>query len=77
MIQKVLPFTEVEQSDTHGLTVNISVPMTSHKARLPVFAFVCGGGWMTGSAVYPHYDLGPITRMSLDLGQPMIAVGIK
>lgn len=76
-VQKSLPFTPCEQSDTDGLTLNISVPITIETPTdLPVFTFVHGGGWMTGSTAYPQYDLVEITRLSVEVGMPMIAVGI-
>lgn len=77
MIQKVLPATKVVSSDTEGLTLNISVPTIQSTASLPVFVFVHGGGWMTGSTVYPQYDLGLLTKLSWELGTPMVSVGIK
>lgn len=76
-VQKSLPFTQCEQSDTEGLTLNISVPTTIETPTgLPVITFVHGGGWMTGSTVYPQYDLAEITRLSVEAGMPMISVGI-
>ncbi|KAK5061076.1 hypothetical protein LTR84_007617 [Exophiala bonariae] len=77
-VQKSIPFTPCEQSDTEGLTLNISVPAVVRNSNgLPVFTFVHGGGWVTGSTVYPQYDLAAITRLSVEAGMPMISVGIS
>ncbi|KEF53158.1 uncharacterized protein A1O9_10606 [Exophiala aquamarina CBS 119918] len=66
-VQKTIPFTQCEQSDTEGLTLNISVPTAVRNSTgLPVFTFVHGGGWVTGSIVYPQYDLAAITRLSVE-----------
>ena len=77
MIQKSLPFQDFEQSDTRCLTLNISVPNLPGDTSLPVLAFVHGGGFMTGSRSFPQYDLTLITGMSVEIGTPMICVGIK
>lgn len=45
--------------------------------QLPVVAFVHGGGFVTGSANWPQYDLGPLVERSVKVGKPVIAVGIK
>jgi carboxylesterase type B len=76
-VQKSLPIEECEQSDIEGLTLNINVPTVGTAVYLPVFVFVCGGGFTSGSAVYPEYDLARITYMSAGLGMPMISVGLK
>ena len=44
---------------------------------MPVLALVHGGAFATGSSSYPQYDLALITKMSVETGMPMIAVGIK
>lgn len=77
IVQKCLPIQECEQSDTEGLTLSINVPTTSTALGLPVLVFVCGGGFTSGSADYPEYDLARITQMSVELDMPMISVGIK
>ena len=77
IFQKTLPYREVQQSDIGGLTLNITAPSVEHVPSLPVLVFVYGGGFTTGSTVYPQYDLLPITQMSIDIGTPMISVGIK
>lgn len=79
IVQKHLPIEACEQSDIHGLTLNVNVPtqQVNTALALPVFVFVCGGGFTSGSTVYPEYDLARITQMSAELEMPMIAVGIK
>ncbi len=76
-MQKRLPIQPWEQSDTDGLTLNINVPIVDTAVNLPVLVFVPGGGFTSGSADYPEYDLARITQMSVDLGQPMLSVGVK
>jgi len=80
LIQQTLPSPEFEQSDTECLTLNIAVPhieTSGASSRWPVLALVHGGAFATGSSSYPQYDLGRIVQRSVELGQPMIAVGIK
>ncbi|KAJ9632940.1 hypothetical protein H2204_007508 [Knufia peltigerae] len=77
IVQRHLPFEEWEQSDLHGLTINVYVPDGKPRDKLPVFVFVCGGGFTSGSGDYPEYDLGRITKMSADLGTPMVSVGLN
>ena len=78
LFQKSLPFSKFEQSDTECLTLNISTPQdTSQNDQLPVMVFVHGGGFAGGSSSYPHYNLAPITAMSVDARMPMISVGVK
>ncbi len=74
-----LPSPEFEQSDIDCLTLNIAVPDVEPKdgATWPVLALVHGGAFATGSSSYPQYDLGRIVQISVEMGQPMIAVGIK
>lgn len=36
-----------------------------------------GGGFATGSASWPQWDLAPLVERSVKLGSPVIAVGIK
>lgn len=78
LIQKSLPFTPFTQSDTECLNLNISVPEGSgSESKLPVMVFVHGGGFVGGSSSYPHYNLAPITAMSVQAGIPMVSVGVK
>lgn len=81
-LQHELPTTpKYSYSDTECLTVNISVP--SKQVRddfgpgLPVLAFIHGGGFVTGSASWPQWDLAALVELSVKAGTPMVAVGIK
>jgi carboxylesterase type B len=81
LIQHSLPSPAFEQSDTECLTLNMAVPHTTDPkpkgSPWPVLALVHGGAFATGSSSYPQYDLARIVQMSVDMGQPIIAVGIK
>lgn len=71
----------VTMSDTECLNLNITVPVTAGKspreAKLPVMAFIHGGGFNGGSNRYPQYDMARLVRLSAALGQPMIVVSLK
>lgn len=81
MLQHALPHPEYSFSDTECLTLNVSMP--SYKARgevagpLPVVVFVHGGGFVTGSANWPQWDLALLVERSVESGSPVIAVGVK
>lgn len=81
LFQHALPHPEYQFSDTECLTLNVSVP--SEKAQntaagpLPVIVFMHGGGFMTGSANWPQYDLAALVEQSDKVGSPVVAVGIK
>ncbi|KAJ9149933.1 Sterol esterase [Pleurostoma richardsiae] len=77
LIQKSLPYSPFRQSDTQCLTLNITAPRSCDSSRAPVLVFVHGGAFATGSSSYPQYDLGPITHMSVEMGTPIVAVGIN
>lgn len=77
LIQHALPFEKFQFSDTECLTLNVSVPAGAVQGPLPVVAFVHGGGFVTGSANWPQYDLAPLVERSVSTGKPIIAVGIK
>lgn len=78
LIQKTLPFEPFHQSDTQCLTLNISAPSSDgSRSLLPVMVFIHGGAFTAGSSSFPQYDLGPITNMSIEVGTPMVCVGIK
>lgn len=78
LIQHALPFDKEKFhfSDTECLTLNVSLPADA-KGPLPVVAFVHGGGFVTGSANWPQYDLAPLVERSVKIGKPVIAVAIK
>ena len=78
LIQHSLPSPQFEQLDTECLTLNLAVPHTeANGSPWPVLALVHGGAFATGSSSYPQYDLARIVQMSVEMGQPIIAVGIK
>ncbi|KAK4207424.1 putative carboxylesterase [Rhypophila decipiens] len=79
LIQHALPSPEFEQSDIECLTLNLAVPDVEQEGTRtwPVLALVHGGAFATGSSSYPQYDLGHIVQRSVEMGQPVIAVGIN
>lgn len=81
LIQQSLPTTHLNlrQSDLDGLNLNVTVPTSALKGgvKLPVFAFIHGGGFAGGSATWPQYDFARIVELSVNKGTPIIAVGIK
>lgn len=82
LLQHALPVGKFQFSDTECLTLNVSVPARpaqepKPEPLLPVVAFVHGGGFVTGSANWPQYDLAPLVERSVAVGKPVIAVGIK
>jgi carboxylesterase type B len=78
LIQARLPFAQFKQSATECLTLNISLPNNAPPdSGLPVMVFVHGGGFASGSANHPQYNLTRIVDMSVKDGIPIIAVGLK
>ncbi|PNS18120.1 hypothetical protein CAC42_3565 [Sphaceloma murrayae] len=78
LIQQPLSFTDRSMSDLTSLCLSITVPAnTPASAKLPVFAFVHGGGFALGSTTWPQYDFARLVRMSVERGTPMIGVGIN
>jgi carboxylesterase type B len=66
-------------SDVDGLNLNIYVPSEGLTAgrKLPVFAFIHGGGFNGGSSSFPPYDMTRFIRLSIQKGMPVIAVSLK
>lgn len=69
-------------SDTEGLNMNITVPLDAegglrHDRKLPVFAYIHGGGFHSGSATWPQYDMTNFVRLSRDKGRCCIALAFK
>lgn len=69
-------------SDTEGLNLNITIPKTADGTpiadqKLPVYAFIHGGGFQGGSSHFPQYDLARFVHLSAAKGMPLIAVSIK
>ncbi|KAH8595663.1 putative carboxylesterase [Bisporella sp. PMI_857] len=79
LIQKSLPITEAPQSETECLNLNITAPVEtlSESSALPVFVFIHGGGFGTGSNSWPQYDQGRIIQLSRDMRTPVVGVGIN
>lgn len=81
LLQHALPHPEYAFSDTECLTLNVSAPSLESRAQapglLPVVVFVHGGGFVTGSANWPQYDLARLVERSVGKGNPVIAVGIN
>ena len=72
----------VTMSDTEGLVLNISVPTSPDgkvlgSGKLPVLAFIHGGGFNVGSAGFVQYDLSRFVQLSAKKGMPVIAVSMK
>lgn len=77
-IQQTLPHPPLPQSDIDCLNLNITVPAnTAPDAKLPVFVFVHGGGFIIGSNAWPQADQAKLVALSAELGTPVIGVGIK
>ncbi|KAL2783217.1 Alpha/Beta hydrolase protein [Aspergillus keveii] len=77
LLQHSLPCPELSQSDTECLTLNFAVPEVIHAGSLPVLLMVHGGAFVTGSSSYPQYDLARITKLSIEVGNPIIAIGVN
>ncbi|KAK5045738.1 hypothetical protein LTR84_008830 [Exophiala bonariae] len=78
LIQARLHCTQSKQSATESLTLNISVPTNvPADSGLPVLVFVHGGGFASGSANHPQYNLTRIVEISAKDGIPIIAVGLN
>lgn len=79
LFQHSLPHPEYKFSATECLTLNVYVPSAESRSKglLPVIVFIHGGGYVTGSANWPQYDLAALVSRSEKIGQPIVAVGIK
>ncbi|KAF9871485.1 carboxylesterase [Colletotrichum karsti] len=79
IIQRALPTAEHPGiSGTECLNLNIAVPQTSGAAQsLPVFVFIHGGAFITGSNWWPQYDLKRFVQLSVKQNKPIIAVNIN
>ena len=69
-------------SDTEGLCLNVTVPKSQtgkldQSGKLPVFAFIHGGGFINGSGMFPQYDMARFVRLSVKEGKPCIAVSLN
>ncbi|KAG8162827.1 hypothetical protein KVR01_007305 [Diaporthe batatas] len=81
LLQHALPHPAYAFSATECLTLNVSAPSLDARgagaAPLPVVVFIHGGGFATGSASWPQWDLAPLVERSVKLGGPVVAVGIN
>ena len=76
---------QVTMSSTEGLCLNITVPNTllqndkldAKDEKLPVFAFIHGGGFSVGSGMWPQYDVARFVQLSIKEGMPCIGVTLK
>lgn len=76
IIQQALPHSDFEISELDPLHININVPKGNFK-DLPVFVWIHGGGMSSGSNAWPQYNLARLVKVSLDIQQPIIAIGVK
>lgn len=78
LIQHNLPHGQHLVSDTDGLRLNITAPKTRQGfEKLPVLVFIHGGAFAMGSAMWPHYSLARLSKLSVDIGLPTVCVAIK
>ena len=80
LLQHPLPHPEYQFSDLDCLTLNVAAPSASVRRGgkpLPVLVYVHGGGFVTGSANWPQWQLARLVELSVELGSPVVAVGIK
>lgn len=72
------PAEELKFSALDGLALTITVPEGAEvNGKLPVFAFIHGGGYNLGSTSWPQYDFARLVRKSVERGKGVIGVGIK
>lgn len=79
-MQHPLPHPSYAFSDRECLTLNVSAPSADIPAGnkpLPVLVYVHGGGFVTGSANWPQWELARLVELSIECGSPIVAVGIK
>ncbi|KAF6830898.1 carboxylesterase [Colletotrichum plurivorum] len=63
---------------TECLHLNLTAPLGAPgSSSLPVLVFIHGGGFVTGSNWWPHYDLKRIVRLSAARGKSIIAININ
>ena len=84
LIQHLLPSSaaQLTASDVDGLNLNLTVPVASNErsradTKLPVFVYIHGGGFQSGSAAWAHYDLANFVKLSEATGKPCIGVAMK
>ena len=82
LLQHELPHPPYTFSDRDCLTLNVTAPSAAVRSRaggkpLPVLVYVHGGGFVTGSASWPQWDLANLVELSVAHGSPIVAVGVK
>ncbi|OIW26278.1 alpha/beta-hydrolase [Coniochaeta ligniaria NRRL 30616] len=81
LLQHELPHPAYSFSDKECLTLNVTAPNAEIRAKagkpLPVLVYVHGGGYVTGSANWPQWELAKLVELSIEHGSPIIAVGIN
>ncbi|OOQ86325.1 hypothetical protein PEBR_21898 [Penicillium brasilianum] len=75
LIQQRLPRSTFKVSGLHCLHVNITMP--SGSKNLPVLVFIHGGGFAVGSNAWPQYNFTRLVKLSVELGEPIVAVAVK
>ncbi|KAF7186255.1 Lipase 3 [Pseudocercospora fuligena] len=68
--------------DLDCLNLSLAAPLSddqdvSSDAKLPVFCFVHGGGFQSGSGSFPQYDMSKLVKLSIGAGSPIIAISIN
>jgi carboxylesterase type B len=77
-IQQSLPERAFTSSELDGLNLNIVVPTIALSGKsLPCFVFIHGGGFTNGGNSWPQYDLTRFVQLSIEQGEPIIAINIK
>ncbi|PYH96620.1 carboxylesterase [Aspergillus ellipticus CBS 707.79] len=77
-IQHTLPKKDLLQSEVDCLNLNITIPdTTTVDSKLPVFAFIHGGGFFIGANSWPQFDYERFVKLSVDNRLPIVAVSIN
>lgn len=64
-------------SGTECLNLNIVVPDIHIKQRLPVMAYIHGGGYIMGANWWPQKDPARLVSLSVEAGSPVVVVNFK
>ncbi|KXJ87815.1 esterase/lipase [Microdochium bolleyi] len=80
MMQQNLVEPVTATSDLHALNLNITVPYVKDKlattGKLPVFVWIHGGGFVSGSPSWPQYDMTNMVSLSAERNLPVIGVTV-
>lgn len=81
LFQHTLPRPDFDFSATECLTLNVSVPSAEARRAaagpLPVVVLMHGGGFVTGSAHWPQYDMASLVERSEKAALPVVGVSIR